>query len=137
MRSLFGTFGFIFLFALSGNSQSAQSVSDLELNYKACLKAGEDTSGCGRSYLRQMDSTVTLLYNKVRSGLDSKGKIDLQEEQKSWLTKKSEFYKKQDENFTFHLQDGSWKPNMIWIVYEAKADYLKKRALQLAKRLSD
>lgn len=124
-------------YASAGQAQTAQTIADLDAAYKDCMKAGTDSSGCGRAYLRQMDSTLSLIFEKVRVQSSSKEKIDLLNEHKIWLSKKSEFYKKQDENFTYHLQDGSWQKDMIWLVYENKADFLRKRALQLAKSLKE
>jgi len=126
-----------FLSPLFMNGQASQDIASLDAAYKSCMQAGTDSSACGRNYLRQMDSILTVVYEKVRVQSSAKEKVDLLNDQKSWLGKKSEFYKKQDENFTFHLQDGSWKKDMIWLVYQNKADFLRKRALQLAKQLKE
>jgi hypothetical protein len=116
---------------------AAGEINNLEQAYQSCLLSGKDTSNCGKTYLRQIDSTLSSLYEKVKLQLSANEKIDFLNEHKSWLAKKSEFNKKQDENFTFNLKEGTWKPNMIWLVYENKADFIRKRALLLAKRLKE
>lgn len=118
-------------------AQATQDIAALDAAYKTCMQTGVDSSGCGRTYLRQMDSVLNVVYEKIRVQSSADEKVKLLNDQKSWLGKKSEFYKKQDENFTFHLQDGSWKKDMIWLVYQNKADFLRKRAMQLAKQLKE
>jgi uncharacterized protein YecT (DUF1311 family) len=122
---------------VSAKAQATGDINNLEQAYKACLLTGKDTSNCGKTFLRQMDSTLSSLYERVRLQLSAKEKADFLNEHKSWLAKRSDFNKKQDENFTFNLQEGTWKPNMIWLVYENKADFIRKRALVLAKRLKE
>jgi uncharacterized protein YecT (DUF1311 family) len=107
----------------------------MERTYKDCLKAKVDTSNCGKTFLHQMDSMLNVVYEKVRIQLSTPDVIVYMKEQQNWVKKKDTFFKKQDENFVYNLQEGIWLSSMIWLVYENKADFIKKRVVSLAKKL--
>lgn len=121
---------------LFSHAQTAKTIDEMESVHKECMRIKEDSTVCSRRFLAQMDSMLTIVLNEVKQNTAEDKQAALTVEQAAWNKKKGEFFKKQDETFVYNLKDGSWKKDMIRLIYRQKADYVLKRIRVLLKRLS-
>ena len=128
---------FVLLAANNVNAQFSKSVDDFEIQHKECLHIKQDSSGCSRVYLAQLDSILPVVLETLKAQLFSDEKTALIQEQLGWGKKKAEFFKIQDETFKYNLQEDIWKKDMIRITYQQKADFILKRIKALLKRLKE
>jgi hypothetical protein len=124
------------LSSISVYAQADKSIDEMEAAHKACLSVKPDSSGCSRLFLIQMDSMLNIVFNQVKELTFSDEKVALMKDQISWNLRRDAYFKKQDINFSYQLAEGTWKKDMIRVVYENKADFLVKRIRQLLKRAS-
>ena len=81
-----------------------KSIDEMEVQYKECQRAKPDSTVCSRLYLSQMDSMLTVVFEKLKAQLSSEEKLALVKDQASWTEKKGKFFKKEDENFVVMVQ---------------------------------
>lgn len=124
------------ILSISMKAQTPALIEQMEASHKECLRIKPDSIPCSRVFFYQMDSMVNVIYEKAKSEVPAGDKAAFIREQLSWVAKKEAFFKKQDVNFAFNLQEGTWKREMIRVVYEAKADFILKRIKSLLKYLS-
>jgi hypothetical protein len=117
------------------HAQTAEQIYQMEVSHKECLGIKPDSIACSRVFFYQMDSMVNVVYNKAKEDVSPDERSQFIKEQLSWAYRKESFFKKQDENFIFNLKEGTWKKEMIRIVYEQKADFLLKRIKSLLKHV--
>ncbi len=126
-----------FLFVMSQMYGQADVIEDIESVHKSCLQIKFDSVACSRLYFFQLDSMVNIVFAKAKMTVSGDEKIALIKDQLSWAAKKETFYKRQDQNFLYNLQEGAWKKDMIRVTYEEKAEFLLKRIKLLLKKLID
>lgn len=122
------------LIFFNGFSQ-ADVITELEANHKACVQIKYDSVACARVYFYALDSMMNIVFLKAKESLSGDERTDLIKDQLSWAAKKETFFKKQDQNFVYNIQEGTWKKEMIRVPYEEKAYYLLKRIKFLLKKL--
>lgn len=129
----------VFLFLCNNyvHAQLTKSIDEMEVQYKECQRAKPDSTVCSRLYLSQMDSMLTVVFEKLKAQLSSEEKLALVKDQASWTEKKGKFFKKEDENFVYNLKEGIWTKDMIRFSYQAKASFVLKRIKTLLKQLKD
>ncbi|MBK9328057.1 MAG: hypothetical protein IPM95_01835 [Sphingobacteriales bacterium] len=129
---------FLFFSAIDTGAQTArESFKALEQQHKECEKFKADSVNCHRIYLQQLDSIMLIVFEKVKVNLPSEQKAKIIKEQLSWSAQKNSFFKKQDENFVYNLQEGIWTKDMIRITYATKSDFVRKRLLTLLKQVQE
>lgn len=117
------------------NCQSVKDIKKLEAANQRCLDSGMHMLHCSAYFNYEMDSMLNLVYEKLINSLDNNGKIFLKTEQKNWLKKRDSYFKKEDTGFNKRMKSGEDGPDMYMIVYDDKADFVKRRVLQLIDRL--
>ena len=108
---------------------------EIEQQHKTCILANTDSIACYRNYLWQIDSILPVILDAAKDNIPINEKSSLIQEQISWIKKKNEFFKIQDETFKSNLADGTWKKDMIRITYQQKAEFLLKRIKYLMKKI--
>jgi uncharacterized protein YecT (DUF1311 family) len=127
---------FLPCFFLHGQAQTVKTIEDMSHKHQACLDSGKDMLGCSRSFYSQMDSMITVVYDKLITVLNLTGKATLKKDQLDWLKKRDVFFKKQDKVFDDNYKKGKWGLEMQMVTYDDKADFIKKRILLLIRRLN-
>ena len=86
----------VFLFLCNNyvHAQLTKSIDEMEVQYKECQRAKPDSTVCSRLYLSQMDSMLTVVFEKLKAQLSSEEKLALVKDQASWTEKKGKFFKK-------------------------------------------
>jgi hypothetical protein len=126
-------FPFFLFYAIDSFAQS-DIIDQYEAEYKDCTALKEDSIVCYRVYYYRMDSMMNVIFTQVKNLVPAGEKGELLKDQLSWNSKRETFFKKQDANFVFNLNEGIWKKDMIRYVYKDKGDYLLKRMRALLKR---
>lgn len=108
---------------------------EIEQQHKNCILTNIDSIACYRNYLWQIDSILPVILDAAKENIPINEKSSLIQEQISWIKKKNEFFKIQDETFKSNLADGTWKKDMIRITYQQKAEFLLKRIKYLMKKI--
>ncbi len=127
----------LFLCNIHVHAQLSKSIDEIEVQYKDCQRAKPDSTVCSRLYLSQIDSMLTVVFEKLKSQLSSEEKLSLLKDQASWSEKKGKFFKKEDENFVYNLKEGIWTKDMIRFSYQAKTAFVLKRIKTLLKQLQE
>ncbi|MFN8237421.1 MAG: hypothetical protein U0T77_04560 [Chitinophagales bacterium] len=129
----------IFLIAaMNAGAQTAkESFQALEQQHKECEKFKADSVNCHKVYLQQLDSMLLIVFEKVKVNLPAEQKAKVIKEQLSWSAQKNSFFKKQDENFVYNLQEGIWTKDMIKVTYATKSDFVRKRIQSLLKQVKE
>ncbi len=127
-----------YLLALDAGAQSVkESFKELEQQHKECEKLRADSVNCHKVYLQQLDSMMLIVFEKVKVDLSPEQKAKVIKEQLSWSAQKNSFFKKQDENFVYNIQEGIWTKDMIKVTYASKSDFVRKRLLSLLKHVKE
>jgi hypothetical protein len=131
-------FLFLLLFTLflhsTVSAQEAEQLSEIDAQYKACTKLKSDSVNCYRDYLAQSEALLSTVFEKIKNTLTAEEKAKFIKDHLSWVIKKEAHFKKQDENFYYHLKDGTWNKEMIRFPLQSKADFVKKRTQALIKQ---
>ena len=132
---------FISFFSLAGQSQTATTIEAMESKYQSCLDKGKDMLACSKAYYRQMDSMLNVVYNKLRSTLDSSQKAQLKREQLQWLAKRDNYFQKTKIDFKKNHQgvdaDGEdfGAQDEAMIMFDKNAAFVQERVLVLIDKL--
>lgn len=129
---------FVYCTALNAGAQTAkESFKELEQQHKDCEKFKADSVNCHKLYLQQLDSMLLIVFEKVKVNLSADQKAKVIKEQLSWSAQKNTFFKKQDENFVYNIQEGIWTKDMIKVTYATKSDFVRKRIQSLLKQVKE
>ncbi|WP_262708012.1 lysozyme inhibitor LprI family protein [Lacibacter luteus] len=95
---------------------------------------------CSKSFYKVMDSMLNIVYFKIAAKLDSNHKIQLRNEQRSWLTSRNVYFKmtlnkfKQKHPGKSPLGNSSGAQDDAMIMHDENAQFVKERILALLKR---
>jgi uncharacterized protein YecT (DUF1311 family) len=135
------TLAAVFLLHLAAHAQSTLTVEAMENHYQSCLDQGKDMFGCSKQYYHAMDSMLNVVYNKLRSALDSAHKAKLKKQQVQWLSKPDSYFDKTKNVFktnnpgidpygeAFGGQDDAM------IMFDQNAAFVQQRVLELISQL--
>lgn len=84
-----------------------------------------------------MDSLLNVVYNKLLRPLDQSGKAALKNEQTKWLGKRDAYFKKVDKEYAAENNNGFVGNDSRMIAIDEKAQFVRKRADELIKRLGN
>jgi len=124
----------IVIFYLSVDSiycQNKQTVDSIQSFYQDCLDKGQFMSSCSKSYYRKMDSLLIVVYNKLRFNIDSIEKAQLRKEQREWLLKRNNYFKKIQNEYKKDKQGASMPQDDIMEMYDKYAMFVQERVLYL------
>ncbi len=125
---------FIF-FNVSANAQLKNSMDRIYQDHLKCLDSGINMLGCSRKYYLEMDSMLNLTYKKLRASLNEAEKSKLKEEQLKWLKERDAYFEDQNRIFNEKVTSGEWGNDMYMVTYDDKADFVRKRVLDIIKRI--
>ena len=90
-------------------AQLTKSIDEMEMQYKECQRAKPDSTVCSRLYLSQMDSMLTVVFEKLKAQLSSEEKLALVKDQASWTEKKGKFSSELDiKSYIIPCTTGCW-----------------------------
>ncbi|RXK61930.1 DUF1311 domain-containing protein [Lacibacter luteus] len=121
-------------------AQNEKTIDSLETKYQACLDEGKNMLDCSKSFYKVMDSMLNIVYFKIAAKLDSNHKIQLRNEQRSWLTSRNVYFKmtlnkfKQKHPGKSPLGNSSGAQDDAMIMHDENAQFVKERILALLKR---
>ncbi|MBK8350536.1 MAG: hypothetical protein IPL21_02225 [Saprospirales bacterium] len=72
----------------------SKSIDEMEVQYKECQRAKPDSTVCSRLYLSQMDSMLTVVFEKLKAQLSSEEKLALVKIRQAGLKRKENFQKR-------------------------------------------
>lgn len=136
MKNFFYFIFILFLFLpISMFSQTRETVDSLEEKCQACLDKGEFMLGCSYRFYGQMDSLMNQVYNNIRARLDSSGNATLKKEQKDWLKKRDQFFRKTNAEVEKKKKEYGYTPqDDLMTMYEDNARYVQDRIIELLKK---
>jgi uncharacterized protein YecT (DUF1311 family) len=115
---------FLLFFPFLSYSQTINDLKRYEKQHQDCLDSGIDMYGCSVRFYSLSDSLLNLIYKKQYIKLDSTQKLTLKTNQRTWLKKRdNEFKKIQKEN---QNPDLSEVMNGM-IIYDLKANFVLDR----------
>jgi hypothetical protein len=124
------------LLAGTANGQTLKDIETLKKNGQECLDKGVDMKGCAKHYCFQMDSILSVACERLGSKLKGKEKEAFKKEHTDWLKKKKKFEAAEERDFQKKFKTKEWGPDMYMIVYENDAEFIRKRAVAVVKRLN-
>jgi uncharacterized protein YecT (DUF1311 family) len=119
-----------------GNAQTIQTIELMSKKHQACLDSGVQMLKCSRSYYFQMDSTLNVVYNKLKIKLNTKERDSLKRDEIAWIKKKDIYFKKQNEIYNSKFEKGEWGSDMYMITYDNDAEFIKARIIVLLNKLN-
>jgi len=125
---------FIFL-NVSANAQLKNTMDRIYQDHLKCLDSGINMLGCSRKYYLEMDSMLNLTYKKLRTTLNETEKSTLKEEQLKWLKERDAYFETQNRIFNDKVNSGEWGNDMYMVTFDNKADFVRKRVLEIIKRV--
>lgn len=130
---------FFLFFSMISRSQTTATIDSLENESQACLDKGEFMLGCSIHFYNQMDSMLNIVYNKLRSGLDSSQKELLKKEQKEWLKKRDKYFRQTEDKLKKAIKEngGIAAQDDEMFRYEDNARFVKERILELINKLKN
>jgi len=129
---------FFGLFILPCKSQTINTVDSLDNECQACLDEGKFMLGCTITFYNQMDSLLNKVYKKLRSSLDSSKRDGLIKEEKEWLRKRDKYFNQTRAKLEKVQKANGYLPqDDEMFMYEDNARFVKKRILELIKRLNN
>ena len=88
---------------------------------------------CSRRYYFQMDSLLSVVYEKTEKKLNLIQKLKLKKDQENWLVKRKKFESKQNKIFQKKIKSQEWGNDMYIIVYQNDAEFIRERIIRLLK----
>jgi uncharacterized protein YecT (DUF1311 family) len=117
-----------------GSAQTIESVENMATKYQTCLDTGVDMLGCSKRFYFQMDSMLNVVYENQITTLEASKKATLERQQIAWLKKRDNYFKKQDKKSQYKIRKSEWGKDMEMITYDEKANFIKRRVIDLIKR---
>lgn len=127
-------FIFFFVYLLltfSGYSQMSKIIDSIEIIEKKCLDSGIKMKNCSYVFYNKMDSLLNVQYNKQKNILSENKKVKLKLEQINWLSTRNDYFKRLENEYSTKLKTGEWGRDDIMIVWDKKAEFVKKRILAI------
>jgi len=76
----------------NANAQLHKTIDSLQAIEQSCLDSGINMNNCLYNFRHQMDSILNVVYNSIRSNLNSTQKEKLKNEEVAWLKKRKDNY---------------------------------------------
>jgi uncharacterized protein YecT (DUF1311 family) len=125
----------IFLYAKNCNSQTIKTIDSMSIAFQKRLDTGVEMLKCTKEFYFQMDSMLNIVYNKLRTKLNTTEKDILKKEQLTWLKKRDAYFKKENKKFLQKFNSNEWGSDMYMIIYEEEAEFVKGRTIVLLNRI--
>lgn len=127
----------LLFFAKNCNSQTIKTIDSISNAFQKRLDTGVEMLKCTRDFYLQMDSMLNVVYNKLRTKLNTSEKDILKKEQLTWLKKRDVYFKKENQKFQQKFDSNEWGSDMYMIIYEEEAEFVKGRTIVLLKRIKE
>jgi uncharacterized protein YecT (DUF1311 family) len=124
---------FVIVCSNLGNAQGIYIVEKMADDHQACLDKGYKMLQCAIGFYYEMDSMLNVVYTNLRKKVTTKEKEKLKKEQNQWLKRRDVFFKK--ENKIALKNWSNWGEDADMFAYDNKADFVKRRVIELIKRL--
>lgn len=135
MKIIKGLIILLLFIACNSKGNHELSIEQLSIKHQACLDSGVDMMGCSKTFYFEMDSMLNVVYNEYKMTLKPNERKALQTEQTEWLKKRDTFIDRENKAFQEKLETDEWGPDMYMIVYDNDAEFVKKRTIELIKRM--
>jgi uncharacterized protein YecT (DUF1311 family) len=114
-------------------AQTVATVNQLDTTYQTCIDGGANMLGCAQTYYTQMDSMLTVVYNKKLLAIaDSSKRLQLATTQTKWLASRDEYFTQINSGGT---QDGGLTgDDRLMNIADKKALFIKSRVVELLKK---
>ena len=125
-------FAFLTITAYDSYGQvTQQSIDSLESAHQKCLDIGKQMVNCSKVYYLSMDSVLNRIYGQVRYKMSPTGRENLKLSQVNWLKERDAFFRIKDKEFIKKINSGEWGKDDAMIIYDDKAEYVRKRVQYL------
>ncbi len=125
----------LILCSLNVNSQTLKSLQAEADAYQKCLDKGENMKGCAEDYYTLADHHLNTVYKKLMAKLTGAEKLQLKEEQRKWLKKRDNKFKKIHREANEVFDCGYMCQDYLMTVANNEADFVLERVKVLIKRL--
>lgn len=127
-------FLFLFLFSITGFSQTIEDVESLKNEHQDCLDLGENLLICSITYYDKTNEMFDKVFRRVKERSTPAEKKKLKDNQFLWLKKKATYFDKIYEEAKEELGTDEGD-DFRMMVNAKKADYVNLRILELIKQL--
>lgn len=133
MRKIFAAGLLTFLLnagASFGQQQYAQALTELEEKHQTCLDNEPDVMNCSKTYYKQVDSLLNVVYKSIKTNMSAEQKEGLKEAQMLWLKKRDAYFLTVPKEAKEEAEDLS-PAYVAAITWEKKAQFVSDRIIEL------
>ena len=136
MKKIVSLLFLIISLSINAHGQTQHTIDSLEKVKQACLDKGVGMIHCVAVFRRQMDSLITLSYQKLYAKGNVAAKLALEKDQQHWLKKQ----KMNDHRIDSIYDQPSVKAELEGlasiITFGERTDFVRNRARYLVKKLN-